>query len=159
MGITGIWEGYVPTSTDLYIRGNNAANFTANFNISFESGGILNTGNGMPILTSGKSYNYSGYKYLKTQIYITRLTLTASNTYSSRIKVVAHRKNASESIIGTGQANNVTVGSTYTITTSLTNASFTSPIIIKIPHYRINNVNEEVGPQGWEGYVYRIWIE
>lgn len=158
LGITGTWEGYVPTPTDLYLRGNNVANFTASYQISFESGGILNPGSPSPKLISGKSYNYSGYRYLKVQIYVKSLT-TMSITYSSRIKTEVYRGSSDTDKIGTGYANNVVEGSTYIISTSLINASFTSTISIKMPHFRLYGSGEEAATREWSGYIYHIWLE
>lgn len=71
-GVVGTWEGYVPTATDLYLRGNNAAGFVdlgTNGTIQFESGQITFTG---VAATKGVSVlrDLNGYSYISIEGYI-----------------------------------------------------------------------------------------
>lgn len=60
-GVTGSWEGYVPTPTDLYLRGNNIVGFTAQTSgINFQSG-MIEFVNGLSIIKSGRVYNFTGF--------------------------------------------------------------------------------------------------
>ncbi len=76
--VTGTFEGYVPTPTDLYLRGNNVAGFVNNSNAAiFDAGQIsFQTGRDFEFeLKTSKAYNVSGY---------TRLTLECS-LYNQRV--------------------------------------------------------------------------
>ena len=62
MGITGTWEGWVPSPTDLYLRGNNIAAWTSpNSSATFESGGIMVTKRSALSVNTTKSYNLTPY--------------------------------------------------------------------------------------------------
>ena len=66
-GITGTFEGWVPTATDLYLRGNNPAGFTLS-NASFQTGEIMSTVDAYNMtLKFGKAYNLSGYSKINIQ--------------------------------------------------------------------------------------------
>lgn len=74
-GITGTFEGYVPSANDLYLRGNNIAGFIDNAAGSsnacrFESGAIYVRGYNTPTLRlyTTKTYNLSGYTKLNAEI-------------------------------------------------------------------------------------------
>lgn len=67
-GLVGTFEGYVPTATDLYLRGNNIRSWYGN-GISFDSGQIS------ILLTSDchifcKDLNFTGFTHLNIECYI-----------------------------------------------------------------------------------------
>lgn len=71
LGVTGTWEGWVPTATDLYLRGNNIMNwkdFSSSHALVFASGEI----NGFPganfDLRSQTAKNLSGFSKINFQI-------------------------------------------------------------------------------------------
>jgi hypothetical protein len=75
-GRTGTFEGYVPTATDLYLRGNNIAGFvsknTSAINLSFESGQITIGTTNLPTDNSLYAYaqkDLTGYNYLNVEGY------------------------------------------------------------------------------------------
>lgn len=77
-GVVGTFEGYVPTATDLYLRGNNIAGWTIVEGITgsrFDSGMISivspapgeHTGGRFSIQT-GRTYNWAGFTYLNVEV-------------------------------------------------------------------------------------------
>lgn len=77
-GVVGTFEGYVPTSTDLYLRGNNIAGWTiveGRTGSRFDSGMISivspapgeHTGGRFSIQT-GRTYNWAGFTYLNVEV-------------------------------------------------------------------------------------------
>lgn len=72
MGITGTWEGWVPTATDLYLRGNNIANWFDSVStpyLIFNSGEIsgFKSGSTLDIRTK-VAKNLSGFSKLNFQV-------------------------------------------------------------------------------------------
>lgn len=75
-GVVGTWEGYVPTATDLYLRGNNIAGFvksnTVAINTLFESGQITIGTTSIPTADGNYVYaqkNLTGYSYINVECY------------------------------------------------------------------------------------------
>ncbi|MDR2024517.1 MAG: hypothetical protein LBQ71_15010 [Hungatella sp.] len=70
-GVTGTWEGWVPTSNDLYLRGNNVADLKIGnayaTNTTFESGGIQVNNNGVK-LEMTTPINFASYNYLNVEM-------------------------------------------------------------------------------------------
>ena len=65
IGVTGSWEGYVATATDLYYKGNNAYRFASNnAAVYFGSDRIQITKYSYPQFTAGKAFAWSGYTKL-----------------------------------------------------------------------------------------------
>ena len=74
-GIVGNWEGFVPTSQDLYYRGNNPANMIHpngySGSITYDSGQITwngGTGNCLVVITSNP-VNLIPYSYVNVELY------------------------------------------------------------------------------------------
>ena len=64
-GVTGTWDGYVATATDLYYNGANAANITLSSGLTFAATQIVATNGGSShTLTFGVNYNITGYTKL-----------------------------------------------------------------------------------------------
>ena len=77
-GVVGTFEGYVPTATDLYLRGNNVAGWTIKEGVGgscFDTGMISivspapgeHTGGRFSIQT-GRTYNWAGFNYLNVEV-------------------------------------------------------------------------------------------
>lgn len=64
-GVTGTWSGYVVTATDLYLRGQNPAGFSAG-TAEFQSGGIY-IPDAITSLTGSKTYDFSPYTNLNIE--------------------------------------------------------------------------------------------
>lgn len=82
-GVTGTFQGYVPTATDLYLRGNNIAGFTA-VNATFESGQITLQGSAMSSVLLTASFNLTGYNYLNIEGYTTNSATAQRQFYLQR---------------------------------------------------------------------------
>lgn len=66
-GVTGTFEGWVPTPTDLYLNGVNSAGFSSsNSRVTIESGGIRYN-NGRTEIRSTQTYNLSKYTKLNIE--------------------------------------------------------------------------------------------
>lgn len=73
-GVRGTWSGYVPSATDLYLRGNNPAGFRflpSTDSVTFESGAIYyNAAPSTAGITSTNSYNLSKYTRINAEIMV-----------------------------------------------------------------------------------------
>lgn len=74
MGVTGSWEGWVPTATDLYVYGTNYASFTATptreTNVYFDAGQIRITSSvNSALAIAQKAYNFTPYNYINFHVY------------------------------------------------------------------------------------------
>ncbi|MBS6955577.1 MAG: hypothetical protein KH230_20370 [Enterocloster asparagiformis] len=75
MGITGTFEGYVPTVTDLYLRGNNIRNLVRagnnnRFKLAFESGQITASFAGMSgYIATDTAQNLTGHNGIACEGY------------------------------------------------------------------------------------------
>ena len=94
LGVTGTWEGWVPSANDLYLRGNNIAGWTNANGTSFQSGAIYAYGSPVVSLRMGKSMDFSPYSRLNIEFYVQdynnvqgklRFRLNASNNSSNNI--------------------------------------------------------------------------
>lgn len=64
-GVTGTFEGYVPTATDLYYRGNNVAGFSTDSYAVFDSGQItIKSGGAGGNRSLMANVNFTGYNYI-----------------------------------------------------------------------------------------------
>lgn len=83
-GVTGTFEGYVPTATDLYLRGNNIASWSkisggTENKVTFESGQIYMTNDmaatsgheqeARTIIVTENQVNLTGYNYINIEFY------------------------------------------------------------------------------------------
>lgn len=154
MGITGTWEGYVPSATDLYLRGNNTANFTGS-NFTFESGGIHHgTGTSVANLVTGKLYNLSSYNYLNFQIYLYNSSSLSGSLYSAiELKV----GKSSSDFFSTSLKKDITTGQIFDMSVNLAVASFTIPIYIDFSHSRVMP-DGSMTKRGCDFWVYHIWL-
>lgn len=72
-GVKGNCEGWFPTATDLYLRGNNVAGFKlsgSRNNVKFESGAIYfyGTSGSADYIFTTNPYNLSSYNYINVQV-------------------------------------------------------------------------------------------
>lgn len=68
MGLTGTFEGYVPTVSDLYLRGNNIARFESNGHVSLDAGQITVKDTGGSSALYG-TINFVGYSRFNIEFY------------------------------------------------------------------------------------------
>jgi len=121
-GVTGTWEGYVATATDLYYLGVNNAGLTVTSSsstgrtIAFESTFIriyTSAVDSGALITSGKSYQFAGFSKVNVQFYVSG---TATNNSAKKITVLSGSSEIGSYDIFTIMQ---TVG-TYTISLPLT---------------------------------------
>ena len=102
MGITGTWEGYVPTATDLYLRGNNIADWSCSSGfVTFNSGEITFNKRGGSTsafsFSARKAYNLSPYTKLNIQTNNLRfdvsLIIELYDEYSDRLGSIELKEN------------------------------------------------------------------
>ena len=102
-GVTGTWEGYVATPTDLYYKGANPAGITSSSATFGATNITLSTGTHTIDLAINKTYAVSGY---------TRLNIQGSiSTYSESVYI----KNSNVTPAQTYKALNIEGGTTYTL--------------------------------------------
>lgn len=68
-GVIGIFEGYVPIATDLYLRGNNISGWIANGYVTLDSGQITLTNSENCKLWTGQQIKLTGHNKLNVQGY------------------------------------------------------------------------------------------
>lgn len=161
-GRTGTFEGYVPTATDLYLRGNNIAGFTFTNSasaVSFESGGIKIYRAG-PELKSANQVNFTPYNYLNIEVYYESYVNTIGNS-KTNFKMRSTLWDGTTTI-STGISSNITEGKSVTFSIPVSTLSLT-----RIAHIRIyvqydaledNSQWVTYTTVSWNGYVYRIWL-
>ena len=152
MNLIGTFEGWVPTTTDLYLRGNNAAGFTAlepssaNNVVSFETGQLrLETPNGGSITYGAiASANLTGLSRVNIQ---GSLYLRNSHSSTSSIIYIEVRTSKTD-YSGSASAKlsgSYDVGSTFTLSVDVS-------AIDAVRWIRVYTGT------GWGAYIYRIWL-
>lgn len=161
-GRTGTFEGYVPTATDLYLRGNNIARFASTNSasaVSFESGGIKIYRAG-PELKSANQVNFTPYNYLNIETYYESYVNTIGNS-KTNFKMRGTLWDGT-TIISTGISSNITEGKSVTFSIPVSTLSLTRIVHIRIyvQYDALEDNNQWVTytTVSWNGYVYRIWL-
>lgn len=137
MGVTGTWEGYVPGTADLYLRGNNVAKFSSSL-CAFEAGQISIIQAAHSITLNG-TFNFVGKNYINIQY--SSLKCSSNKFYIS----VGNKNNIVKSNIlnsgsGTAQVNISTV-------------QVSGPIFVKFAE------NDSAGTYLIQsGIIFRIWL-
>ena len=119
-GVTGTWEGYVATATDLYYNGANAASCSVGGGLSLEATQITVTSSGSSLyLTLNKTYDVTGYTQLivegSMRIYnyaYFRLQGTQSGTQREKITSIAYGETYSSIVIDISQETGIVAGAT-----------------------------------------------
>ncbi|MFT4005903.1 MAG: hypothetical protein QM683_09805 [Lacrimispora sp.] len=136
-GVTGTFEGYVPTATDLYLRGNNVKNFVTSNSayVSFEAGQISLPNKDMNInyIQSGVSVSLVGFSYVNIQYVCT----AKASSYVAWIRVG--------------------MGEDTTLDTSYVSAGDDTTKSINVTGYQTSG-NLRISMTKWAGYIYRIWL-
>lgn len=136
-GVTGTFEGYVPTATDLYLRGNNIAGFTATQSdyIKFDSGQISVSGtSNVRKMATSSSQNLSGFSNLNIEMNVTSL---GSSPYLYALFILS-----TNNYVSIGQITPVSTGSrVYSFDLTANQKNYP----IEIQFYNTN------------GAVYHIW--
>ncbi|MDW2799905.1 hypothetical protein RZO55_20240 [Clostridium boliviensis] len=135
-GVVGSFQGYVPTASDLYLRGNSYTSwlYIQQDKFHFESGMIYAYGSGgSPAI--GASINLTGYNYLNVELMCTLsdriyLSIQQSDLYSS-------------SIVATSPT--LSANTTTTVSLNISALSAVRIFSIGIVNYRTY-------------YIYRIWL-
>lgn len=135
MNLIGTFEGYVPTPTDLYLRGNNPAGFESNGNTIVDSGQItLKSDNASYAISTANVVNLTGFSHLNVEFYKT-------NGKAGFVNFRAGESNA---------RNEIATGS-FTGTTSfnLSGLQLATRIVLAFGY---------IGSTSAYGAVYRIWL-
>ncbi len=170
-GVVGTFEGYVPTSTDLYLRGNNIAGLglvsgiSWTSNITFESGGIWLQKGHVSLITN--SLNVTPFNYLNVELlYQNHSYSWTDKFYGGRLWLALVRHTGTS----TPSEGNVLVSQDAGFTSGvlrlpLANLSLTSKFFIMFGlrgHYSddgdYSNLNAFSNMGGVSGWIYRIWL-
>lgn len=133
-GVVGTWEGWVPTATDLYLRGNNIRGWSVVKDASLDAGQISVTGNDFSVQTT---FSMVGQNQLNIEGY--------HSTGVSVIKEIRLWRMASTGSVMIG----------YIVRTD--NAAGNYVISFNITNYQINDVIR-INMFQMRGAVYRIWL-
>ena len=149
LGITGSWEGYVPTATDLYLRGNNVAGWACILYASLHTGGIYispSSSNPSEIKTA-KSYNLTSYKKLN-------ITINISEAGQNWVQLVGYYN--SNILLGSIDKQ-ITLNTDTTLSINVSNiANVIKDIDLRIRGY--HKTDKGYVEYGLKGYIYRIWL-
>lgn len=167
-GVTGTFEGYVPTATDLYLRGNNITGFNligssgSGRSAKFESGGIQLIKSDV-VLYGGQAINYTPYNYLNVELYYESLGFTAQTRYLSM--GIDFRNNTSNALLAHVNSSELSNNVSRTISISLSNISLTAVPYLRL---RVEGQYYYTGDDGdywtsivsgsWNGWIYRVWL-
>lgn len=144
-GVTGTWSGYVPTNTDLYIRGNNVIGFESPFSsIVFDSGQITRLGPisaSMTIRTTSK-VNLTGFSRLSIETTVQTLS-TSGTAHVSHGYIKLNLINDDNSQSSVASYTFPTTGN-FTATIGLSAVQKTARLLLDT--------------SGWTGAIFRIWL-
>lgn len=134
-GRTGTFEGYVPTASDLYVRGNNLAGFEAVNVTRFDAGQItIPTGGTTGMVTKLRSIlNFVGYNWLNIE---------GVNTGTNLGKFILAYRDSGGYSVTIGEVANIAPGP-FTISFNVSAAQLTS--------------TTEIMTGTFIGAIYRIW--
>lgn len=133
-GVTGTFEGYVPTATDWYLRGNNIAGFTKMFGTVIFEEGMITVNNDAEISTS-KEYDLSGFSRLNVECNATANVGTSPRLELYRGKKIGGRPFAQIALPSNGN---------QTLSLSFTGQSIRDYWTLRFPGMHVN--------------IYRIWL-
>ena len=104
MGLIGTFQGYVPTPSDLYLRGNNIAGFESNGGTIIDSGQItLKSDNASYSTRTANVVNLTGFSHLNVEFYKTSGKAGFVNFYAG--EAIARNEIATGSFTGTTSFN------------------------------------------------------
>lgn len=138
-GVTGTWEGYVPTATDLYIRGTNSAGFYGVENatkISFYTGQVTFVLYSGSVSMAAESINLTGYSYVNVEFQATGFTSSSSDSYLSMYLAAGQTVDSRYYAAGTG----------VTYTASFSVSAYQGSGNLRIKAYRMGLA------------IFRIWL-
>lgn len=148
IGIIGTWEGWVPTATDLYLRGNNPAGFSIvdSPNLSFQQSALYNSNRfGVIKLLSSKSYDLSPYSKLNIECNFDDSGYGGNAPNILQLYVGSLSSNDRKAVL-TGNPDNF-LGS-RTISLGISDLHLNGKIGIVVGN----------GSYGFSGYIFRIWL-
>lgn len=146
-GVTGTHSGYVPTATDLYLRGTNNAGFTNNnnSNVTFESGAIYIKGTNA-YLKGSKAYDLSPYSKLNIEY----MAESGTKTYDRFFL-----RDSSSNFIGKAVVSrNANV--TRTVQIDISNENYTAVLYVEVASISGSDGTGTVG--NITAQIYRIWL-
>lgn len=149
MGITGSWEGYVPTATDLYLRGNNVAGWACILYASLHTGGIYisPSSSNLSEIKTAKSYNLTSYKKLN-------ITINISEAGQNWVHLVGYYN--SNILLGSIDKQ-ITLNTDTTLSIDVSNiANVIKDIDLRIRGY--HKTDKGYVEYGLKGYIYHIWL-
>lgn len=170
-GVTGTWEGYVPTSNDLYLRGNNIAGLALVSGYSWTSGTTLESG-GMwlqrgyvSLITN--SLDVTPYNYLNVELLYQSHEYSGKSGFSGgRLWLALVRHTGSNSPAESNVLVSQDIGFVSgVLSLPLANLSLTSKFFIMFGlrgnysddgSYANHNAFSNMG--GVNGWIYRIWL-
>ena len=137
-GIIGTWEGWVPTATDLYLRGNNPAGFSIVDSPNSNRFGAIK-------LLSSKSYDLSPYSKLNIECNFDDSGYGGNAPNILQLYVGSLSSNDRKAVL-TGNPDNF-LGS-RTISLGISDLHLNGKIGIVVGN----------GSYGFSGYIFRIWL-
>lgn len=158
--VTGTFEGYVATATDLYYKGTNNASFTLNSNMSFETSAIKCTGIYNGILTGGKAYNFTAYTKIQLQFKVTSAPISYGEN-SGKNYALLYLTNPTTKDKYRSDWFEVKVNTVQTITISGLNipSTFKPKVELNILAYTGSaSEGRNWGNGKYSGYIYRVNI-
>ena len=175
-GIVGTFEGYVPTATDLYLRGNNISGVTlSGQSIKFESGGIrtVNTYASERLYErpqiSTPELNLTPFNYLNIELMYESKLWSKWQERDFRMSVNLREYGSYTSTsLSYAESNGLPQWQTMTISVPIGSLDFTRrftmDIGIKCTWWDTGNDDRDAawvynqGPYVWTGWIYRIWL-
>lgn len=143
-GIIGTFEGWVPTSTDLYLRGNNQAGFSLEDSpyLSFQQSALYNSNRfGRIELLASKSYDLSPYSKFNIETNFTEKETTGNTTI---LYLHLDSLSTGDRVLAlTGEQGNYLGQRTISLDISGVHRSGKPGLYF---------------PRGFLGYIFRIWL-
>lgn len=136
MGITGSWEGWVPTPTDLYLRGNNIAGWSGNRYVLQAGYIVLASNHENAYLETSSVFNWTPYNWINYQLYIAS---------EKTVSIMTQYRQTSATTIGTSTCGGR--AGEYVVSQDISRVGVSAAVRIG------------VGSSGYtEVQIYRIWF-
>ena len=173
-GKTGTFEGWVPTATDYYLRGNNIKGITINAGqqVTFESGGIRTentSGSTQPYKKPElrfPSVNLTPYNYLNVTLRYEskKWSYNGERNLCMEANVRKVGSYTSDSL-GKAFSSGLPVNTEFTISVPISTLAYTAEIILDLGitfeyYYTGDSGNkwETLDKYAWTGWIYRLWF-
>lgn len=172
--VVGTWEGWVPTPTDYYLRGNNIMGISIydGQKVTFEAGGIRTVNTSASYQAYDKPefkfpvVNLTPYNYFNVTLRYESKLWHYNAERNLRMEVRIREAPSYESAYwALGASSGLPTNVEYTISVPISTLAYQKAILVDIGitgeyYYTGDDGNQwdAIGPNTWTGWIYRMWF-